>query len=106
MQAQLKTWIMMPIITESLVLGTALSTCGRSTMTVSVHLVPPPLTDQIFCFIFPVTLSALPSAPLRRPLLAKNVLFGERGENIMVFYLESHEMYANLSLLSDLANVF
>jgi hypothetical protein len=39
------------------------------------------------------TLSALPSPPPSRPFLTRNVIFGDRGDHVMVLYLESHEMY-------------
>lgn len=38
-------------------------------------------------------LTGIPSPPPGKPLIARNVLFADRGETIIVFYLESHDMY-------------
>jgi hypothetical protein len=93
-KAQWKTWITIVITIGSLAWGMGLCKCGRSVTIVSVLCYTTPMTNG---FIL-VTLNALPASPPSRPFLAKNVLFSDRGETIMVFYLESHEMFVCVGL--------
>jgi hypothetical protein len=57
-------------------------------MTVSYTVAP-----LLLLTLYLVTLSALPSPPERRPCLSKNVIFGDQGDHLMVFYLNLCEMY-------------